>query len=545
MLNSRLLLKIALPMIALSLLLLAVGITAAWHVQRQQSESAALITREVHGLLAAEDLFATMREIRRELDLLLRTHSRKHLDAIDGFLKEARRHVDAVHAAARTDEEARLVVVVDEGLAHFLDEYQQLRALPESVEAERRYARLCDEILTNEVLAPARQCIEFNKQVVDKTIEAGNVTAQHMRMGFLLLGITGCAAGLLIGLSLARAVSRSIVRLDVSVRGVAGKLTEVGGPVRISHFGDAQGLEAGIRHVEQEITQVVRLYQQKEIELLRSEQLATVGQLAAGVAHELRNPLMPIKVLVQSTLDRPGEVSLSRRQLKIIDEELSRVEDTIQSFLDFARPPELVKTPLNVADVIYQAVDLVYPKTHQHEVELHCVVPADEIIALGDIRQLKQLLLNLMLNSLDVVTEGGLIQIVLESPSQIRLEQRLRRDRSAAPQADSEQDALHIAADAAEETPSCRIRISDTGPGFPPDVLPRIFVPFMTTKDTGTGLGLPICKQIIQAHGGEITAANRRPRGAEFCIVLPLRTPAAGRSNSRPERDEQPAVAAS
>ena len=104
MLNSRLLLKIALPMIALSLLLLAVGITAAWHVQRQQSESAALITREVHGLLAAEDLFATMREIRRELDLLLRTHSRKHLDAIDGFLKEARRHVDAVHAAARTDD---------------------------------------------------------------------------------------------------------------------------------------------------------------------------------------------------------------------------------------------------------------------------------------------------------------------------------------------------------------------------------------------------------------------------------------------------------
>ncbi|MGC3967987.1 MAG: hypothetical protein QM775_11640 [Pirellulales bacterium] len=89
MLNQRLLLKIALPMTGLSLLLLAVGITAAWHVQKQQSENSDLITREVHGLLAAEDLFTTMREIRRELDLWLRTHHQKHLNTVDNFLVEA------------------------------------------------------------------------------------------------------------------------------------------------------------------------------------------------------------------------------------------------------------------------------------------------------------------------------------------------------------------------------------------------------------------------------------------------------------------------
>lgn len=524
MLNSRLLLKIALPMTALSLLLLTVGITAAWHVQKQQSESSELITREVHGLIAAEDLFTTMREIRRELDLLLRTHAHKHLDNVDAFLVDARRHIDAARAAARTDEESQLVSVIDDGFAHFLEEYQKLRTLPKSNATDTQYARLCDEILTDEILVPARRCIDFNTHVVDRTMEVANVNAKHMRVGFLLLGVTGGAAGLLIGLSLARAVSRSIVQLDVSVRSVAGKLTEVGGPsgatsggpVRISHFSNVQSLNVGFSHLEREITQVVELLHRKETELLRSEQLAIVGQLAAGMAHELRNPLMPIKVLVQSTLARSGDVSLPRRQLQIVDEELTRLEKSIQSFLDFARPPELVMSRLDVATMLYQAVDLVYPKAHQQEIELHCVVPQGEFALAGDRTQFKQLLLNLLLNCIDALSEGGLVTIVLEPP-----EPNAERAKQRAPALDSEQDALRVASDPARPDSYLTIRIFDNGPGFPEELIPKIFEPFVTTKDTGTGLGLTICRQIVQAHHGTITARNRRPNGAEFCIRLP------------------------
>ncbi|MBA4020467.1 MAG: hypothetical protein C0483_25180 [Pirellula sp.] len=519
MLNSRLLLKIALPMTALSLLLLTVGITAAWHVQKQQSESSDLITREVHGLIAAEDLFTTMREIRRELDLLLRTHARKHLDNVDAFLIDARHHIDAARAAARTEEESKIVSIIDDGFAHFLVEYEKLRTLPKSNATDTQYARLCDEILTDEILVPARSCIDFNTHVVDRTMEVANVNAKHMRVGFLLLGVTGGAAGLLIGLSLARAVSRSIVQLDVSVRSVAGKLIEVGGPsggaVRISHYSNVQSLNVGFSHIEREITQVVELLHRKETELLRSEQLAVVGQLAAGMAHELRNPLMPIKVLVQSTLARPGEVSLPRRQLQIVDEELTRLEQSIQAFLDFARPPELVMNRLDVGAMLFQAVDLVYPKAHQQEVELHCVLPRGDFFINGDRTQLKQLLLNLLLNSIDALSEGGLVHIVLEPP-----EPPAERP-SRASSVDSEQDALRVASDAVRDDSHLTIRIYDSGPGFPEELIPKIFEPFVTTKDTGTGLGLTICRQIVQGHHGTITARNRRPHGAEFCIRLP------------------------
>ncbi|MCE9603403.1 MAG: hypothetical protein K8U03_00705 [Planctomycetia bacterium] len=517
--KSRITLKIAAPMVALSLLLLAVGITAAWHVQQQQFESSELIAREVHGMIAAEEIFTAMREIRRELDLFLRSRERKHLENVDMFLRDSQPLIEAAKDAARTPEESEMVKIVADGYERFKREYALLRDAPANAETERAYAHLVDEVLTNTVLVPARACINYDKQVVDRTTEASRVTAQYVRTGFLLLGITGSIAGLLVGVGLARAVNRSIVQLEVSVRGVAGKLNEVNGAVFISRYSDFAGVETSIRHVEREITQVVERLQQRETELLRSEQLAIVGQLAAGLAHELRNPLMPIKVLVQSALSREGEAPLNRRQLTIINEELIRLEESIQSFLDFARPPELSMRPIDVAEVIYQALDLVYPKAHQHDVELHCVVPSRRVTASGDMAQLKQLLLNLLLNSLDEMPDGGMIQIVLEAPDPA--EHPPTSD--AMQNLDSEQDALRVAADApTEELPMFRIRLFDTGAGFPDEMLPRIFEPFVTSKDTGTGLGLTICRQIVAAHGGKISAHNRSPRGAEFVIEMPF-----------------------
>jgi len=514
--KSRLTLKIAAPMIALSLLLLAVGITAAWHVQRQQLESSELISREVHGMIAAEEIFTAMREIRRELDLFLRTRDKRHLANADHFLRDSQPLIKAATDAARTPEEAEKVKVVADGHELFKLRYFQLRDAPPTPETADAYAHLVDEILTNEVLIPARACIDYDKHIVDRTTEASRVTAQYVRTGFLLLGITGSVAGLLVGIGIARAVNRSILQLDVSVRGVAGKLNEVNNTVVISRYAD---FETNIRHVEKEITQVVERLQQRESELLRSEQLAIVGQLAAGLAHELRNPLMPIKVLVQSALAREGESPLNRRQLTIINEELIRLEDSIQSFLDFARPPELITRPLDIAEVIYQALDLVYPKAHQHDVELHCVVPSRRISAAADAAQLKQLLLNLLLNSLDAMPDGGMLQIVLEvpdGPPQAAVDPESMRN------LDSEQDALRVATDApGTNPPMFRIRLFDTGTGFPDEMLPRIFEPFVTSKDTGTGLGLTICRQIVAAHGGNISAHNRTPHGAEFVIELP------------------------
>lgn len=522
--SSRIFLKIAAPAVALSAVLLAVGVTAAWHVQRQQQEASELIAREVHGMIAAEELFTAMREIRRELDLLLRTRDRMHLANADRYLKQSEPMIEHVRAAARTPQEIELTQVLAAGHREFRDQFTALRLHLDWDDLNSDVARLCDDVLTNRVLKPARDCIDFNSAVVERTTEAGRVTAQNMRIGFLMLGITGSVAGVLIGLGLAWTVGRSIVRLDVSVRSVAGKLTEARRPVQISHFADMRGIESGIHYLGEEINEVVERLQQQEMELLRSEQLAIAGQMAAGMAHELRNPLMPIKVLVQSALARPGEPSLKRHQLQMMNEELLRLEESLQAFLDFARPPDLVKARLNAADVLYQAVDLIAPKAVLHEVEVHVVVPERKTYIDGDSKQLRQVLLNLMLNALDAIGEGGLIELHLGVGPQRNVVA------GAAELPDSEQDALRATGPTPSAPTMFFIRISDNGPGLSEDVLPRIFEPFVTTRDTGTGLGLALCRQIIRAHGGEIHAANRPRGGAEFLIELPLAAASADRS---------------
>lgn len=527
--KSRILIKIALPMVAVSLLLLAAGITAAWHVQRQQKESSELIRREVHGLLAVEDVFTAVREIRRELDLYLRTHDERRLAQIDKLSAVPPALIELAKEAARTPQEQEHVGNVDRGYAHYLAEYHKLRALPGGAEVDKHFGPLCDELLSNEVLGPARECITFYRQVVDRTNDASQAGAQHVRVGFLLLGITGGLSGLLIGVGMARAVSRSIVQLDVRVRGVTGRLNEVSDPVQILHIGDLRGLEDGFGRLETQIGQVVRRLQQREGELQRSEQLAIAGQLAAGMAHEMRNPLMPIKVLVQSALSRNGE--LRGRQLQIVNDELIRLEESIQFFLDFTRPPQMQMAPLEIKEVIYQALDLAFPKAHLQEVELRCVIPSRPVNVLGDRVHLKQLLLNLLLNALDMLPDGGLIEVELDVAAVTP---------AAEPpgEMDSELDALRVISQDAPVAERFRIHVRDTGPGISPETLQLLFEPFFTTKETGTGLGLPNCRQTARAHGGEIYAANRRPHGAQLTLELPYAaavdepSPAVGFSNS-------------
>lgn len=515
---SNLILKIAGPMIALSFLLLAIGVVAAYNVQAQQTQNAELIKREVNGMLATEDMFLVMREIRRELDLYLRNHQRQHLKNIRNFLTEAESSIRDAKESARTEMESELVIAIDDGLQEFHRQFHEISALPPGDDVDQRFAMLNDEILTNRILQPIRGCIQHNRQVVERTTQASLTTAQHMRLGFLLLGISGSLAGVLFGGAIARTLQRSIVQLDVSVRGVAGKLNEVsGGPVQISHYGDLAGIESSVRRLESEISEVVERLQLREVEVIRNEQLAVVGQLAAGMAHELRNPLMPVKVLVQAALDRGPQGSLSGHQLEILNTEVKRLEEAIQMLLDFARPPEPEMRKVDVADVVYRCLDLISVKAIGQHVELHTVVPEEKIIAWADATQLRQVLLNLLLNALDVLPRGGLVEVQLLPP---------RVEKEYPPPNDVESTSLHdavrLAHHSAEPAKRCfTLRVLDTGPGFPPGVLEKVFQPFVTTKETGTGLGLSICQRIIKSHGGEIRVTNRQSGGAEFTIKLP------------------------
>jgi signal transduction histidine kinase len=251
---------------------------------------------------------------------------------------------------------------------------------------------------------------------------------------------------------------------------------------------DMDSMDSFVERLTQLVTPVERVVEerrQRERELLRADQLAMVGQMAAGVAHELRNPLTSIKMLVQ-TAQKGCSRGLADDDLAIIEHEIRRLEKSLQRFLDFARPPRPERRPMNLATVIDRALALIEGRARKQRVSLSFVPPAEPIIVEADADQVEQLLLNLMLNSLDVMPDGGALTVELAGPPGGQAE----------------------------------LRVRDTGPGIPAELLPRLFDPFVSTKETGIGLGLAVSHRIAERHGGKLSAANLASGGA--CFVLRL-----------------------
>lgn len=481
-------LKFAGPLIVISLLLFGLGVVAAWNVQRQQVQTSELMAREVESMVLEQDIFMDMREARYLIGDYLVTGDPAHLESATALCEHTEPLLDVAKDLATVEEERAAVVAISKGFRSFDKQYRQLLAGGVQPDEYPLLERLADQVLTAEVLQPAREVVNLNRLAVDRTNAANRRTTDLMRQGFLLLGLTGGAGGLMVGLTLARSVQRSILELHVSVSGAAGMLEELVGPIPVSASGGLPELRQGLHDLKHQIFKVVERLRQRELEVLRNEQLAALGQLAAGMAHELRNPLMPMKMLVQSALERGDDAQLRGRQLSVLSEEITRLETSIQMFLDFARPPTLEVAPVGLVAATEQTLALVEGRGRRLGVELVFDRPPQECWMMGDATQLRQVELNLLLNALDELPQGGTIELALIAETTSR---------------------------------SWRLTVRDTGRGFEPEALERVFEPFATDKETGTGLGLTICRRIVRAHGGEIHAGNAPAGGALFTIRLP------------------------
>lgn len=483
--NAKFVLRMTAPMIAISLLLLAVGVGSAWYVHNLQKENSELLALDVSSMLAAEDIAIRMREVRSRLNRFLRERDTHAFDALPGLRKQTDDLLAAAKHSARSETELGFLSEIEEGCHRFFGDIERAR---EAGAPDQAILQLVNDTdMERQIFDPARKFVDYHRNVVERTGKQGQLMADRMGLGLALLGMCGSAAGLLAGFVIARGVSRSIVQLSVPVHGAAGKLNEVVGPITLSAPAGFDELETALQAMADHIGTVVERLEQREREVLRGEQLAAVGQLAAGIAHELRNPLMAIKILVQSAGDRDG--ALRGRDLTVVEEEIGRLEGAIQALLDFARPPEPAKRDLDVRQLIGQTVDLISARAEQQHVSLLSHSPVHPAMVEADGGQIRQVLLNLLFNALDALPDGGLVHIDTIPESR-------RGDGYV-------------------------IRIADNGVGLPNDLGERIFEPFVSTKETGTGLGLPICRRIIEAHGGEITAATGSDGGAEFIVWLP------------------------
>jgi signal transduction histidine kinase len=493
MLTRRLALALLAPTVLVSLALVGACIFGVLYLNQLHVGVAEDFSENRESHLAATILETTTRDL---INLLRGDHADadKLAERVLEKNDKAEEQLADAERLANHDEEIMRVGQVRDGLDAYLKEW---KARPDGPpEAVRTYDAALAEGLEKGVLAPCIKLREYNTERVADSDRQNRFIVLLLKWVLLLVGLGAPVSGLLLGYAVARNLHRSIYQLRVRVRDAAGRLNRDLGSVTVQEKGDLPGLHQQLQGVIEEIEGAIGQLQQREREMLHAQQLSALGQVAAGVAHELRNPLTSIKMLVQTGLE--GDGGLPAADLGIIEHEIQRMETCIQTFLDFARPPRAERRRCDLNDRIRRALALVEGRARRQGVVLHADLPTESVLVDIDAEQIQQVLLNLLLNSLDAMPGGGTV--------------RLAVTRSTWP-ADGNGHTSGL--------PALEVRIEDTGPGIAPHIRQRLFEPFVSSKETGLGLGLSICKRLIEAHGGSIHGENSREGGAVFRFFLP------------------------
>lgn len=228
----------------------------------------------------------------------------------------------------------------------------------------------------------------------------------------------------------------------------------------------------------------------------RQEKLASLGVLATGIAHEIRNPITAIKVRLFTLKGSHTPGTGEFEDLQVIESEINRLERIVQEFLRFARPAEPNLMPAEIDPFLREVHNLLLPELTERGIRFDLRLDAGETVRI-DPEKMKQVMLNFIQNAADSIPGRG--TVTLSS----------KKDRQVV-------DGRPL--------PAVTISISDTGEGIPPEVQKRLFDPFFTTKEKGTGLGLPVSARIVEQHGGLIQYRTEPGKGTTFSILLPIAT---------------------
>jgi len=311
----------------------------------------------------------------------------------------------------------------------------------------------------------------------------------------LLGGMIAFALGALACAIIAFLVVRQV---QSAVLAIAGYLSGLGGdlsiprpqPLKLAEFesvlNEIDGLAATLRDKNENERQL-------ETKLRHQDRLSSLGQFAAGIAHEIRNPLATIRLRIQMSQRSIADAGLARNS-EIALEEIARLDTMIERLLYFSRPIRLERDRVDLNELCRSVMESHSAAAQTRRIAMECVAPSPAL-AMADRNQIRQVLDNVMTNAIDALMEVDGTRWIRCSASA------------------SEREA--------------EIRIEDSGPGFPPEVAAHAFDPFYTTKAKGTGLGLSIAWEILRAHDGQLLVGNRTGGGAVVTLRLPATETAA------------------
>ncbi len=497
--NARPFFRLIAPSAVMSIALLALGAVAALYLKGLQKASTELLVESINEIEAAEELEVASYELRHDLLSYATTHDASVITDMHHLRGDVDRWLTIASAGVDTPREQTLLDQIKRNDKRMCDDFEQLvtgaGSSPPPLLVERLYGR-AESLILKPVGAFRDLTI---RQAADASVRHQDV-AKRTGVGLILLGSCGAVAGLVLGYGLAKRIHRSIMQLTIPIRDAAGRLDEIVGPITLFSGETFEEVERALKCVAERVANVVSQLRATQLAAIRSHQLASMGQLAAGLAHELRNPLTSMKMLLQPSADDETSVQLDVEDHVVLRQEVERLERTIQAFLDYARPPNLEQRMVDLCELVLQTVEFVRPRAERNGIQIQSNLACGRAMVLADAGQMRQVFLNLLLNAIDASFHGGTIEV--------RVDHEQGECLAGALQTGSSPSSLVV------------MEIADRGCGLPEELRDQIFKPFVTTKEGGTGLGLPICKRIVEEHGGVLAAQAREGGGAMFTVAL-------------------------
>jgi signal transduction histidine kinase len=345
--------------------------------------------------------------------------------------------------------------------------------------------RYLGAIVLERSMAPAEAAIVSNRNLL-------------IFYGVVIFALVGGVLWLLIVRFVTQPVSnllqqmRRVQKGDLRARAIAESADEIGELT--------QGFNSMVISLE---TTTDELHASHEKQIQQASKLASIGELASGIAHEIRNPLAGIGAAVEVMAEDAGNNGKYAEVVAEMRKQVSRLNTTLHELLDFARQREPEIAPCDARNLIKPMLALVRPDAQKQHVEIVEHYAPDLPLMCGDTQQVQQVILNIALNAIQAMPQGGTLTLTAEA---VDKSLRAGHDRAV------------------------RISITDTGVGIPRENLHKIFSPFFTTKHRGTGLGLAITHSIVEKHHGAIRVASEPGRGTTFVLEFPACKAAPGES---------------
>lgn len=472
------------PAVVVSLCWMVVGGSTSYYLSWLDRATDRVLAENVASIRAANEMEATVWRMQSAALEAARDRSRVPDEVLTELESDFQHSLREAELAAKVAEEHALVRDIRKSFEDYAARWR--RTSTDMVANETTLAELLP--LAPNITKPCEQLMRLNEQLMQDASHRRQEMTSRVVFGRAAMLIIGPGLGLLLGLRLASQLNRSITRISVRLQAVAGDLEQEIGRLEVTPQADLPAIQKQLDVIADRMRGVVQELQQARRETMRAERLAAVGELAAGVAHELRNPLTSVKLLIQ-TMQHRLQQNMPPQTFDVVLEEISRMESTIQGLLDFARPAKLQRERHDLRQIVRRAVNLTEGKARQSGVALVAHLADEPVWVNADAEQLHQVCINLLLNGIESMTTGGTFDI-------------------------------HVVAD--ETAAVARVRFEDSGVGIPDNVLPRLFEPFVTSKDHGTGLGLAVSRRIVSNHSGRLLAENRSGGGAALTIELPL-----------------------